>query len=95
MTMQTDVLSAHTEATGTLVIGRYRLKGYQGLAAFSGAGDVTFRDGGATGPIRLRYNIPGNTNNPYSTLIPGQGIVFYTDIYVELPTSATITVFYG
>ena len=94
MTMQTDVLSAHTEATGTLVIGRNRLKGYQGLSGGT-AGDIIFRDGGSGGTIRLRFNVPANTNNPFSNLIPGQGIVFYTDIYVTLPTSATITAFYG
>jgi len=94
MTMQTDVLSAHTETTGTLVIGRYRLKGYQGLSGGT-AGDVIFRDGGSSGTIRLQFNVPANTNNPFSNLIPGQGILFYTDIYVTLPTSATITAFYG
>ena len=94
MTMQTDVLSAHKESTGTLVIGRYRLKGYQGLSGGT-AGDIIFRDGGSGGPIRLQFNVPANSNNPFSNLIPGQGIVFYTDIHVTLPTSATITAFYG
>jgi hypothetical protein len=30
-----------------------------------------------------------------STLIPGNGIRFNTDIYVELPTDAAVTIFCG
>lgn len=94
MTMQTDVKSAHVEATGTMVSGRTRIKGYQCLSGGT-AGDIIFRDGGATGTIRLQFNIPANTNNPFSNLIPGEGILFMTDVHVTLPTAAKVTVFYG
>lgn len=94
MTVQTDVLAAHGEATGTLVSQRTRLRGYQCLSGGT-AGDIIFRDGGASGPIRLQFNVPANTNNPFSNTIPGQGIVFNTDIHVTLPTAAKVTVFYG
>ena len=92
--MQTDVKAAHIEATGTLVSGRTRVKGYQCLSGGT-AGDIIFRDGGASGTIRLQFNIPNNTNNPFANLIPGEGILFTTDVHVTLPTSAKITVFYG
>jgi len=91
---QTDVKSAHVEATGTIVSGRNRLKGYQCLSGGT-AGDIIFRDGGSSGPIRLQFNVPANTNNPFSNIIPGEGILFYTDIHVTLATSAKVTVFYG
>jgi hypothetical protein len=94
MTMQYDVKSAHSEATGTMVSGRNRLKGYQCLSGGT-AGDIIFRDGGASGTIRLQFNIPANTNNPFANLIPGEGILFTTDIHLTLPTSAKVTVFYG
>lgn len=94
MTMQTDVLSSHVEATGTMVSGRTRVKGYQCLSGGT-AGDIIFRDGGASGTIRLQFNIPANTNNPFSNLIPGEGILFTTDVHVTLPTAAKVTVFYG
>ena len=94
MTMQTDVLSSHVEATGTMVTGRVRVKGYQCLSGGT-AGDIIFRDGGASGTIRLQFNIPANTNNPFANLIPGEGILFSTDVHVTLPTAAKITVFYG
>ena len=92
--MQTDVKSAHQEATGTAVSGRVRVKGYQCLSGGT-AGDIIFRDGGATGPTLLQFNIPANTNNPFANLIPGEGILFTTDVHITLPTAAKITVFYG
>lgn len=94
MAMQTDVLASHVEATGTMVSGRTRVKGYQCLSGGT-AGDIIFRDGGASGPIRLQFNVPANTNNPFANLIPGEGILFTTDVHVTLPTLAKITVFYG
>lgn len=94
MAMQTDVLSSHVEATGTMVSGRVRVKGYQCLSGGT-AGDIIFRDGGASGTIRLQFNVPANTNNPFANLIPGEGILFVTDVHVTLPTAAKITVFYG
>ena len=94
MTMQTDVLSAHTEVTALMVSGRARLKGYQCLSGGT-AGDVIFTDGTSGGTERLRFNIPNNTNNPFSNLIPGEGILFNTGIYVTVPTGAKITIFYG
>ena len=94
MGMQTDVKSSHVETTGTAVSGRVRVKGYQCLSGGT-AGDIIFRDGGASGTIRLQFNIPANTNNPFANLIPGEGILFYTDVHVTVPTSAKVTVFYG
>lgn len=94
MAMQTDVLAAHVEATGTMVSGRVRVKGYQCLSGGT-AGDIIFRDGGASGTIRLQFNVPANTNNPFANLIPGEGILFTSSVHVTLPTAAKITVFYG
>jgi hypothetical protein len=94
MAMQTDVKSSHVEATGTMVSGRTRVKGYQCLSGGT-AGDIIFRDGGASGPIKLQFNVPANTNNPFANIIPGEGILFTTDVHVTLPTSAKVTLFYG
>jgi len=93
MTMQYDVKAAHAEATGTIVSGRNRLKGYQCLSGGT-AGDVIIRDGGASGPILLQFNISTNLV-AFGLPIPGEGILFNTDMHVTLPTAAKITVFYG
>ena len=93
MTIQTDVLAAHTEATGTMVSQRTRLRGYQCLSGGT-AGDVILRDGGATGPIRLQFNISTNLA-AFGLPIPAQGILFTDSIHVTLPAAAKITIFYG
>ena len=92
--MQTDVQAAHVEATGTMVSYRTRVRGYQCLSGGT-AGDIELRDGGSGGVIRLQFNVPANTNNPFANIIPGEGILFSTDVHVTLPTGAKITVFYG
>jgi len=91
--MQTDVKSIHTETTTTLVSGRTRLKAYQAISGGT-AGDIVYRDGGASGVEKLRFNISTGTQ-PISLLIPGEGILFTTDVHVTLPTNAKITTFYG
>jgi hypothetical protein len=93
MAMQTDVKSTHVEATGTVVSGRNRLKAYHCISGGT-AGDVIFRDGGASGTILLQFNV-GTGTQPITLVVPGEGILFTTDIHVTLPTSAKITTFYG
>lgn len=93
MGMQTDVLASHRETTGTVVSGRNRLKGIITTPGGT-AGDIIFRDGGASGTIRLQYNVSTNQAT-FSTLIPGEGVLFTTDIHVTLPTASKVTVFYG
>ena len=90
---QTDVKAQHVEATGTVVSSRTRVKGYQCISGGT-AGDVIFRDGGSSGTIRLQFNI-GTGTQPIGLSIPGEGILFNTDVHVTLPTSAKITTFYG
>jgi len=90
---QTDVKAVHLEATGTAVSYRTRVKGYQCISGGT-AGDVIFRDGGSSGPIRLQFNI-GTGTQPIGLAIPGEGILFYTDVHMTLPATAKITVFYG
>jgi hypothetical protein len=93
MTVQTDVRAVHTEATGTVVASRTRVKAYHCISGGT-AGDVIFRDGGASGPILLQFNIATGTQ-PITMTIPGQGILFNTNVHVTLPATAKVTVFYG
>jgi hypothetical protein len=93
MTMQTDVKAVHVEATGTIVSGRTRLKAYHCISGGT-AGDVIYRDGGASGVTKLQFNIGAGTQ-PITLPIPGEGILFETSIHVTLPATAKITTFYG
>lgn len=93
MSTLTNVFSAHSDATGTIYAGATNLAGYQFLTGGT-AGEIIFRDGGASGTVRLKVNISTNAV-PVSTLLPGNGIRFTTDIHVTLPTNAVVTIFYG
>ena len=86
-----NVTAVHTDATGTLATGRRQLRGDHTISGGT-AGDVIFRDGGASGTVRLQFNI-GTGTQPTVMNIPDDGILFTTDIHVTLPTSAKTTTF--
>jgi hypothetical protein len=91
MAIQYDVKAAERTTSGTAYADRTRVKGI--VVSFATGGTVELKDGGASGTSRFKYTAPaaaGTTN----ILIPGEGILFETDVYVTL-TSATATVFYG
>ena len=91
MAMQYDVKAAERLTSGTAVASRARVKGL--VVSFATGGTVELKDGGTSGTSRFKYTAPaaaGTTN----IVIPGEGILFETDVYVTL-SSATATVFYG
>jgi hypothetical protein len=91
MAMQYDVQAAERLTSGTAVAARARVKGL--VVSFATGGTVELKDGGASGTSQFKYTAPaaaGTTN----IVIPGEGILFETDVYVTL-SSATATVFYG
>ena len=90
---QTDVLAVHKETTGTVVSGRNRVKGLS-VTPGGTAGDIILRDGGASGTVRLQFNLSTN-QSAFSVLVPSEGVLYITDIHVTLPTASKITVFYG
>lgn len=92
MAMQTDVKSAIVEVTDTAYPSRTRVRGLLVVPGGS-AGEVVVRDGGAVGTTILFLTTTAN-GEPFSVVIPGNGIVFETDVHVTL-TNATATVFYG
>ena len=91
MAMQYDVKSVERTTSGTAFSGRTRVKGL--VVSFASAGTVELKDNGSSGTSLFKYTAPaaaGTTN----ILIPGEGILFETDVYVAL-SGATVTVFYG
>ena len=95
--MQTDVRSNHLNAAGSVYAARARLKGFSICPAVSTACAVQFRDGGATGTILCEVDVGSNTNpNSFYVVIPGEGVLFQTSIYLTLSTSVVgVTAFYG
>jgi len=93
--MQTDVKSAHIDASGVIYAGPTRVKGYS-ISPGGTAGEVIFYDNATTnaGTVRLTLNI--STNQALDSLaIPGEGIRFDVGVYVSMPANSHLTVYYG
>jgi hypothetical protein len=93
MTMQTDVLSATATADGTMVAGPARIKGIL-LTTTTSAGSVVLKDGGASGTTLVTLNTPA-VAEMFNALLPGEGIRFRTNVYVDVTNVSSVTVFYG
>ena len=94
MAMQTDVLSAMATATGTLVAtARTRVKSIV-VTHPVGAGLLTLRDGGASGTIKIQITTPAAIGLE-PILLPGEGVLFYTDVHATLTSVTAVTIFYG
>jgi len=93
--MQTDILATHLNADGVVAAYPVRVKGYQ-IKPGGTAGQIDFYDNAieASGTVRLSLDITTNTA-VVATILPGEGIRFSNGVYVDLPASAGITVFYG
>ena len=101
MAMQTDVLASAVRTTdGQLLdqagdtIIRARIKSIYIVPAAT-AGSVVFKDGGASGTTRLTVNTVASATQPTYMLMPGEGVLFSTNIYVDVTNIGSVMVFYG
>ncbi len=85
--MLTDVFSAYRTTTGTMVPSRTRVRGF----FITGTGTAEFKDGGASGTSRITIN----SSNSHSGVIPGNGVLFSSDVHVTLTGVTAVTIFYG
>ena len=101
MGMQTDILASAVRTDDGVVnnqagdaLGRVRIKGVYIVPAAS-AGSVVFKDGGASGTTRMTLNTVGSATQPTYLLLPGEGILFDTSVYVDVTSIGSVMVFYG
>ena len=92
MTMQTDVKAVSLAASGSVFGSRTRVRGAL-VEPGTGAGSVVFKNGGSGGTTVFTVNTVAN-GEPFSVIIPAEGVLFETDVYVVL-TAAKVTVFHG
>lgn len=93
MTMQYDVKSANISASGSVYGARARVKGIL-VTPTSTAGSVVLKDGGSGGTARITLNSTTDLK-PFYVAVPGEGVLFDTNVYGTLTNIAAITVFYG
>lgn len=92
MGMQTDVMANSLAASGSVFGGRARVRGAL-VEPGASAGSVVFKDGGSSGTTLFTINTSANGES-FSVVIPAEGVLFETDVYVAL-TNAKVTVFYA
>jgi len=96
--MQTDVLSSHLSVAGSYYVGRTRLRGIVISPKASTAATFEIRNGSSTGAVLYTMDIASlGTPNTFYILIPGEGILASTGLYLTLSVGSVtgITVFYG
>jgi|DEB19_MinimDraft_3_1074340.scaffolds.fasta_scaffold76687_1 hypothetical protein len=94
MAMQTDVKAGYVSTSATVFDGRTRFKGLA-VTPGSASGTAVVRDGGASGTILFSTATLTN-GTPFYVIVPGEGAVCQTDLYVAVTgTGTTATVFYG
>ena len=101
MAMQTDVLASkvRTDAgqmldQNSLVIGRARVKAIY-IVPDTTAGTVTFIDGGASGATKIVVNTKASSSAPDYMLLPGEGLLFQTSVYIVPSAVVSTMVIYG
>ena len=90
--MQTDVKAKSLSTSDSIYGDRTRVKGLV-ITPGGSAGSVILKDGGTSGTTILTINTVAN-GETFNVLIPGEGVLFSTDVYATL-SNATVTVFYG
>jgi hypothetical protein len=90
--MQTDVKSATVTSEGSAYAGRARVKALSFVTTGT-AGSVQIEDGDG-GAVKLNIATAGVADTQY-VLVPGEGVLFETGIWVVPANVTSVTVFYG
>lgn len=101
MTAQTDILaSVPLAASGQFTdqaagnLGRTRVKAIY-IIPTAVAGTVVLKDGGAGGNTIATINTVALATEPTYLKLPGEGLLFRTNVYAALTSVGSAMVFYG
>jgi len=101
MAMQTDVLaSVPLTSTGQFTnqtptaLGRTRVNAVY-IVPSGTAGSIVFKDGGASGTTVLTLNTVASAAQPTYLLLPGEGVLFSTNVHGTVSNVTSTTIFYG
>ena len=86
-----DVFAVTKAADATIFDGRARVRQIQVVTAGSGSPQVVLKDGGSGGTTML--DLAFGTGSTFSVNIPDNGILFNTDVYLDLTACSSVTVF--
>jgi ribosomal protein S4E len=86
-----DVRAVTLAADGTVNAGRARVRQIQVKTAGTGSPQIILKDGGASGTTLI--DLAFGTSDTFSVNIPDNGILFETDVYLDLTNCLSVTVF--
>lgn len=89
-----DLLSVRVTATGSALSRPARLKSLSWLCAGTAASQIVFRDGGASGTVKLTIDGSATANYREDMFLPENGVRFTTDMYVTLTNVTALTILY-
>lgn len=92
--MQTDVKASACAAgaSTTAFSGRTRLRAL--TISYPSGGTVTVKDGGSSGATIFSFTAPAAIGTVH-VIVPGEGILANTDLYVTCAASTTAIAYYG
>lgn len=91
--MLSDITAATVTGNAVAFNGPGRLKGISFVNAATG-GNIVFRDGGASGTVKLTLATPAVAGGD-DIILPEDGIRFTSDIHVTVGDATSVTVFVG
>lgn len=86
-----DIFAVTRTADGTVYGARARVRQVVVHTSGSGSPAIVLKDGGTGGATRLSMTFI--TSDVYSVNIPDNGILFETDVYLDLTDCSGVTVF--
>ncbi len=101
MAMQTDVLASvpltstgqfTNQASGNL--DRTRIKAVY-MVPTGTAGSVIFKNGGSGGTTVMTLNTVASATQPTYLILPGEGVLFSTNVHGTVANVGSVTIFYG
>ena len=92
--MANDIFAATVTATGVAINRRTRVKSIQYLTSGGGAGQITLKDGGSGGTVRIDLATVAVAGSQ-SVYIPDDGVLFTTNVHATLTNISSLTIFYG
>lgn len=94
MAMQTDVKSKYLEADGIIFAGPARLKGLTVAVSSAGAALAVYNNASAASGTKL-IEVSTAATGVFNVLIPGEGILATTGLYLDINGAAGVTAYYG
>lgn len=85
-----NILATTLTEDGSVYASRARVKGVHCTTA--DAGSIILKDGGSGGSTLLSIAIGANFSG--NIIIPDDGILFETNVYLDLTSATSVTVFY-